>query len=150
MRDPSLALKTGNSTAAHRQGARHIARSQPGTANGFQGSGDLEVLAPDVTGERANVELAIEFCRRECSSGTPLETIDGLAADARKVFNGSSRSRIEVERSSSGGRTAELAISKSNGKSLFPCAFCCHSIYATSKTQTFLLPDLSVHRIVPT
>ncbi|WP_292398061.1 hypothetical protein [Mesorhizobium sp.] len=39
-----------------------------------------------------------------------LETINGVAADAPKVFNGSSRSRIEVERSSSGGRASKLAV----------------------------------------
>jgi hypothetical protein len=59
-----------------------------------------------------------------------LETINGVAADPPKVFNGSSRSRIEVERSSSGGRAPKLAVSKSsgrfsknNGRSLVNCGF---------------------------
>lgn len=39
-----------------------------------------------------------------------LEPIDGVAANALKVFDGSSRGRIEVERTSPSGHAAEVAV----------------------------------------
>jgi hypothetical protein len=52
----------------------------------------------------------------------PLETINGVAVDTHKVFNGSSRSWTEVDRSFSGGRAADLAVSTSTADLVY-CVF---------------------------
>jgi hypothetical protein len=60
--------------------------------------------------------------REPSHQALPLETINGVAADTRKVFNGSSRSWIEVERSFSGGRATDLAVNKSTADLVY-CVF---------------------------
>ncbi|WP_164897822.1 MULTISPECIES: hypothetical protein [unclassified Mesorhizobium] len=57
-----------------------------------------------------NSPSKVSFVDGNVHQALVLETINGVAADARKGFNGSSRSRIEVERSRSGGSTAELSV----------------------------------------